>query len=584
MPPKKRCKLAVEIFNSACEDTNSPAAFLSHIDPHSNADARPQRSGRLPSAADGANLLNNVRVNKLPIRGDVYELQPSPEKPASKKVGRSTSNKQQRKQHQQLSSHSREAGSPSVEVRSPSVEAGSPSVETGSSNGRKRTRSQSDSAGAAPAIEQLSTSRPTRSIGRNITKSVPPLDADEGGPPVEAEEGSSGREGSELLEREDDGPPNGENDGSPDEANDVSPNGGDDGPLNGEDDGPFEEREDDLLEEGEFPDKAGSVVWSNCLVWYRANLNVHGQIDNHLQVPVPPTFDGIFSFIASAKRPGQCQTQFGMQLQDLCKRSCLAAKEASKPELAGILETATREIAGQLTTINKAVPEEDRVAFKRDAYAYIFRALALYLQALHAALCEEHGDLEQSEYSLRILYRFIGYILFFKTVMTSWRVQVPGRYKRDQLIGGTNNNFIAPLRQLKDQLQLKHSRLCAHESDLATHQVLLQEQEVRVQETKRREEVERSESAWRKRWHHLHVRRMQCERDIIRRKQHLMFLPAPDLVERDSNGVPIERVSSLGHRTHPPPRWLTSDEWEGEDWTEAQDVALVETLQMFPGL
>jgi hypothetical protein len=77
---------------------------------------------------------------------------------------------------------------------------------------------------------------------------------------------------------------------------------------------------------------------------------------------------------------------------------------------------------------------------------------------------------------------------------------------------------------------------------------------------------------------------MQCERDIIRRKQHLMFLPAPDLVERDSNGVPIERVSSLGHRTHPPPRWLTSDEWEGEDWTEAQDVALVETLQMFPGL
>jgi hypothetical protein len=412
-------------------------------------------------------------------------------------------------------------------------------------------------------------------MDRDVAKSAPPIDADEGGPPVEVEEEPSGAESSGSSEEEDDWPPDRENDGLPDEANDVSPDGGDDGP--------FEEREDDLLEEGEFPDKAESVVWSSCLVWYRANLNVHGQIDDHLQVPVPPTFDGISSFIASTKRPGQCQTQFGLQLRDLCKRSRLAVKEASKTELASTLETATREIAGQLITINKAVPEEDRVAFKRDAYAYIFRALTSYLRALHTALCEEHGDLEQSEYSLRILYRFIGYILFFKTVMASWKVQVLGRYKRDQLIGGTNKNFIAPLRQLKDQLQLKHSQLCAHESELATRQTLLQEQEVRAQETKRREEVERSELAWRKCWHHLHVRRMQCERDILRRKQHLMFRPAPDLVERDSEGVPIERVSSLGHRTHPPPRWLTSDEWEGEDWTESQDVALVETLQMFPG-
>jgi hypothetical protein len=509
-----------------------------------------------------------VRVKKLPIRGDVYELQPSPEKPAPKKVGRPTSNKQQEEQNRQLSSHSREA-------ESPAVEAGSPSVEAGSSKGRKRTRSQSDSAEPALVTEQLPTNRLTRSMDRDVAKSAPPIDADEGGPPVEVEEEPSGAESSGSSEEEDDWPPDRENDGLPDEANDVSPDGGDDGP--------FEEREDDLLEEGEFPDKAESVVWSSCLVWYRANLNVHGQIDDHLQVPVPPTFDGISSFIASTKRPGQCQTQFGLQLRDLCKRSRLAVKEASKTELASTLETATREIAGQLITINKAVPEEDRVAFKRDAYAYIFRALTSYLRALHTALCEEHGDLEQSEYSLRILYRFIGYILFFKTVMASWKVQVLGRYKRDQLIGGTNKNFIAPLRQLKDQLQLKHSQLCAHESELATRQTLLQEQEVRAQETKRREEVERSELAWRKCWHHLHVRRMQCERDILRRKQHLMFRPAPDLVERDSEGVPIERVSSLGHRTHPPPRWLTSDEWEGEDWTESQDVALVETLQMFPG-
>jgi hypothetical protein len=545
-------------------------------------------------------LLNNVRVKKMPIRGDVYELQPSPEKSAPKKVGRPTSNKQQKEQNQQPSSHSHEA-------ESTAVEAGFPSIEAGSSKGRKRKRPQSDSAEAAPAIEQSPNGSLTRSKRRNVAKSVPVLNADEGGPPVEAEEGSSGAEDSGSWEGEDDWAPDRENDGPPDEANDVLPNGEDDGLLNGEDDGspdgnddaspdgddaspdgdddrPFEEREDDLLEEGEFPDKAGSVVWSNCLVWYRANLNVHGQIDDHLQVPVPPTFDGISSFIASTKRPGKCQTQFGMQLRDLCKRSRLAVKEASKTELASTLETATREIAGQLTTVNKVVPEEDRVAFKRDAYAYIFRALTSYLRALHTALCEEHGDLEQSEYSLRILYRFIGYILFFKTVMASWKVQVSGRYKRDQLIGGTNKNFIAPLRQLKDQLQLKHSQLCAHESELATRQTLLQEQEVRVQETKRREEVERAELAWRKCWHHLHVRRMQCERDIIRRKQHLMFRPAPDLVERDSEGVPIERVSSLGHRTHPPPRWLTSDEWEGEDWTEAQDVALVETLQMFPGL
>jgi hypothetical protein len=558
--------------------------LLSHIDPHSNADARPQRSGRLPSAADGANLLNNVRVKRLPIRGDVYELQPSPEKSAPKKVGRPTSNKQQKEQNQQLSSHSREA-------ESTAVEAGSPSVEAESSNRRKRKRPQNDSAEAPPATEQPPNGRLTGSKRRNVAKSIPLLNADEGGPPVEAEEESSGAEDSGSWEGEDDWPPDRENDGPPDEANDVLPNG-EDGLLNGEDDGspdggddgPFEEREDDLLEEGEFRDKAGSGVWSNCLVWYRANLNVHGQIDDHLRVPVPPTFDGISSFIASTKRPGQCQTQLGMQLRDLCKRSRLAVKEASKTELASTLETATREIASQLTTINKAVPEEDRVAFKRDAYAYIFRALTSYLRALHTALCEEHGDLEQSEYSLRILYRFIGYILFFKTIMASWKVQVPGRYKRDQLIGGTNKNFIAPLRQLKDQLQLKHSQLCAHESELTTRQALLQEQEVRVQETKRREEVERSESAWRKRWHHLHVRRMQCERDTIRRKQYLTFVPAPDLVERDSEGVPIERVSSLGHRTHPPPRWLTSDEWEGEDWTEAQDVALVETLQMFPGL
>ena len=284
------------------------------------------------------------------------------------------------------------------------------------------------------------------------------------------------------------------------------------------------------------------------------------------------------------RRAGSCQSAVGRQLVDLCECSRVAIIKADKNELAATVSNATRDIRSRLVTIEAAVQEEDKAEFKRDAYAYVFQALALYLQVLRIAVYEERGEPQELKDTPPVLLSFIEAVLYFKKRLRSWKAKVPGRYKNDRPIRDVDDNLITPLRRFVDQVQAEYSRLERQARKREAHQAHVQMQRVRVQETGRREEVERSELAWRRRWHHLHVRRMQCERDITKRRQHLWFVDAPDLIERDSEGIPIERVSGLGHRTHPPPRWLTSDEWEGEDWTEPQDVALLETLQMFPGM
>jgi hypothetical protein len=576
----------------------------------------------------------------MPIRGNIYDIQDSPEKPAPKKVNHLPSMKQQKEQTQQPASQSPHADSHRAEA--------------GPSNQHKRLRTQNDSVGAAPPIELLPTGRQTRSKAHNMTQNVPPTMPTETArskkakvtpnEPAMTPEGApiatdaSNQSSSRDLSRQDDLPeagkeelpgagkgesPEAEEDESyeaeddewsdyeeeerprrvgtvlwddylkwyyenrahmfldqPEQTHDPT-KAGKDGPPNEEEHDSPEER-DELPEatEGKLFERMGTAMWDDGGKLYRANLDLPGQTGGHSQahscaVPIPSTLDGIFSFFSSVERSGRCRSEVGLQLVDLCKRSRIAIIKANNT---------THNVASRLITIDAAVEENDQVDFKRDAYAYVFRALALYLQALHTALRGERGEVQELKDTPTILFSFIEAILFFKSRITTWKAKIPGRYKNDRTIKDINDNLIAPLRQLRDQVQLEHSRLAVHGRRHELDQARLREQRVRAQEMERREEVEKSEIAWRKRWHHLHVKRMQCERNITKRKQHLWFVDAPDLVERDSDGIPIERVSGLGHRTNPPPRWLTSDEWEGEDWTEPQDVALLETLQVFPGM
>ena len=89
-----------------------------------------------------------MRVKNLPIRGSIYDIQDSPEKPAPKKRNHPTSNK------------------------SPHVNA--PPAEGGPSKQRERNRTRNGFVEAEPAIEPPPAGRQTRSKARNVTQNVPP--------------------------------------------------------------------------------------------------------------------------------------------------------------------------------------------------------------------------------------------------------------------------------------------------------------------------------------------------------------------------------------------------------------------------
>ena len=286
--------------------------------------------------------------------------------------------------------------------------------------------------------------------------------------------------------------------------------------------------------------------------------------------------DVVFQFVDSDERSGECSTNLGRSI----RRACTSARVTlSQSEEASSLEDIARcrdDIFNLLKSAGAKVREARQVVFKRDAFTYLFYSLTLVLEAMHDKLRESVGDITASLVAMQIICPFIRGMLVFKGMMDAWKVSVPQHTQGDRLIKSVESGLIVPLRTVDKRLQTLFGQLKKVEQ---AHQAFLHIQRKREEEEReliRKEEALRPVKNRRERWQNLHIVRMQCESDPVRRRR-LRFIEPPSVTETDANGQPFERVPFFGQRSGPPPQLAAVS--SGREWTKEQETVLLDALQ-----
>lgn len=293
-----------------------------------------------------------------------------------------------------------------------------------------------------------------------------------------------------------------------------------------------------------------------------------------------PALDKVFRFANSEDHPGACLTNLGKNIHRACDRSrVMLSQPGDGPSLEDIAKC-REDLANLLASVHSKIKAGRMVAFKRDAFGYLFRPLALVLKLMHDKLQELDGDVSNSLRAVQILYPFVCDILHFKDAIDAWKVKVPQREQGERLIRNVKSGLIIHLRGAEILLRMRFVRLRAAEH---MRQVRLEEErrwEKQKQELARREESLASRKERRRRWQDLHIFRMQCEPDPTRRHR-LRFVEPIEAVETDANGEQFERVPVFGERSMPPPQWTAAS--SGIQWTTEQEVVLLDALQSSAG-
>lgn len=287
-----------------------------------------------------------------------------------------------------------------------------------------------------------------------------------------------------------------------------------------------------------------------------------------------PALDTVFKFANAEKRSGVCSMGLARKIHRRCDRAhvTLSGEGCSLDDITACKD----DIVRLLASIGANVQEESRVDFKRDAFAYLFRALTLVLEAMYDKLQERERDAIESYRAMRILYPFVHEMLRFKDTMDAWKVKVPQHTQGDRLIKGVETDLIAPLRIVEKQLKKQLGALRQAEQDRQTRIKIQRQREQQEQDWIRKEEALRSVRERRKRWQDLHIVRMQYEPDPYRRRR-LRFVELPDAAETDANGNQFERVPFFGERSAPPPS--STAVTTGKEWTQEQETVLLDALQ-----
>jgi hypothetical protein len=288
----------------------------------------------------------------------------------------------------------------------------------------------------------------------------------------------------------------------------------------------------------------------------------------------------VFKFAHLDERFGVCQTNIGVKIRRLCDRS--RALVQNEDISLDTLSKTTDDIRKRLHYIDTIVEEDERGAFRGDAYAYLFRSLILYLEAV-CDWFERWDDIGiESVDATRLLYRLIHEILGFKDVITGWKVPVPQRYKGDRVIMDVHSNMIVPLRQVEKTLRLQFLQSDTEERHRRRLAELRQKAKEEQEEEQRRAEVVTAKRERWKRWQDLHIVRMECEPLPLRRRQ--LWICTPDeMEEKDANGQEFERVPVFKPRTIFSLRWALALS-EKQEWADEAAVALLEGLQRFSGM
>jgi chemotaxis protein histidine kinase CheA len=300
--------------------------------------------------------------------------------------------------------------------------------------------------------------------------------------------------------------------------------------------------------------------------------------DSEGTVATPGTIEAVFDFLELDKRPGRCQTKLGIDIRRICKESCTQLEDEDE-SLATIMED-LQNLRSALNGIGSSVEEDDRRAFKGDAYVYIFRALTQYLQALYGWLEAKYAPVTQSLEAMRILSPLIHEILAFKSTIAKWDISIPQRYKGDRIIKDVETGLIVHLRQVDKTFSVRLSRLENMERDRVQQERFMRQMEEKEEEARRRKEAADSRNKRRARWQDLHIARKLCEPPGDRRDK--LNFTWPEDLEKDANGVPFERLAVFKARSIPP-QHRASDLAEEPEWTEDQESALLKGLEVFTG-
>jgi hypothetical protein len=309
-----------------------------------------------------------------------------------------------------------------------------------------------------------------------------------------------------------------------------------------------------------------------------------------IEVPVEESSDyedsepisRIFKFLDTGGRSGSCRTDEGIAIAQACQ---VGQELVFTPDIT--LEEVSNTTVGIRTMLGRCgegKSAEDLRAIKTDAYGYLFRHIAEYLEVLHEWFVEKFGD-EQSLESLRIIEPLIQDIIRFKDTMASWKVTLPTRYKNDLMVKDVKAKFITPLQEVeKEYHTLLHNMEVNAKAKRRTERALQRAKDQRDEGKRRDEEAALRNKRWRV-WQELHICRLENEPNP-RLREHLQidrrwFDALVEQGERDSNGVKFERVSGLKPRSLPHASRNLS--YIDLDWTDEQLSALIDGLTKYAG-
>ncbi|KZM24173.1 uncharacterized protein EKO05_0010839 [Ascochyta rabiei] len=284
----------------------------------------------------------------------------------------------------------------------------------------------------------------------------------------------------------------------------------------------------------------------------------------------------VFQYTESEKRPDTYLTKLGKKIHRTCEVSLVALGQSGEGSSLDHAAKCLDDITDLLRSIDTTVREERRVSFKVDAFAHLFRDLALVFKATYVKLQEIEGDITKSLGAMQILCSYVYEMLRLKDGIDSWKVSVPQRERGDRLIKNVASHLITPLRAVDQEFRFWLLQLEGAERRRQAHLHLQQKHEELELELVRKEEELSARKERRKRWQNLHIVRMQCEPDPARRRKLRFFEPV-EVVETDANGVEFERVPFFGERSMPPPHWVAAP--SSRDWTEEQEKVLLDALQ-----
>ena len=339
---------------------------------------------------------------------------------------------------------------------------------------------------------------------------------------------------------------------------------------NGQQDDGRNDEQNKGVEEHEAQDGEAIVGDANTATSQTTNAHVHQF----------PALNKVFRFTESEERSGVCSTKLGRFIHRRCDRARVTLSQSGGDSSLDDTTRCKDDLVKLLGSIGVRVHEERRVVFKRDAFAYLFRALTMVLQAMHDKLQEREGEITESLGAMQIVYPYIRKMLSFKDTIDSWKVTVQQRTQGDRLIKNVESGLIAPLRDVEKRFRIHFRHLQRAGQSRQALVEIRREREEEEQELIKREEALRSGRERRKRWQDLHIVRMQCEPDPARRRT-LRFVEPVQGGETDANGRPFERVPFFGERSAPPPQWSAAS--SGREWTKEQETVLLDALQSSAG-